>query len=352
MTESADVAIVGGGVIGLLCAWELSRLGRSVILLERDEPGRAASWAGAGIIAPGNPRHAVSAEDRLRAESSHRWPSLAEELESATGLPTGYRRCGGIEHGDVHNPAWDRERLRYEPVDDGFHFPDMAQVRNPWMLRSLAEAVRTAGVSIRTHSEIVGWERRGNRVLAAVSGQGPIVAGEYLLCGGAWSQGLIDLDLRVKPMRGQMVAYRLIEGGPQQIHIWDKQYLVPRGDGLILAGSTEEDVGFDAKTTADGIGQLRRFAETRWPALREATIEATWAGLRPASVDHRPTIGRVPVFENLTVATGHFRAGIQHAPATARLVAEILTGQAPFIPLDSFRPDRPIGPPSRPAFRS
>jgi glycine oxidase len=228
----------------------------------------------------------------------------------------------------------------------------MAQVRNPWLLRALVAAVTQLGGTIRTQCEVTGWQRDGDRVVAAETNQGLVPAGEYLVCGGAWSERLLGPGAAVFPVRGQIVAYRIPEGGPAHIHVWDKQYLVPRGDGLVLAGSTEELVGFDASTTDDGIRGLREFAESHWPALRGATVEATWAGLRPGSRDNRPTLGRVPGYRNVSVATGHFRAGVQLSPATGRLMAELLTGREPFIPLDSFRPDRPAGPPARPAFRS
>jgi glycine oxidase len=120
----------------------------------------------------------------------------------------------------------------------------------------------------------------------------------------------------------------------------------------VLVGSTEEEAGFDKSTTADAVGGLIRFAVRRVPALSGAEVEKCWAGLRPGSLDGRPTIGRVPGFDNLWVAAGHFRAGIQLSPATGLVVSELLTGQPPSIPLESFRPDRPSASPARPAFRS
>lgn len=357
MDGNPDVAIIGAGAIGLTAAYELLRAGARVAVYDRGEPGRAASWAGAGIIPPGNPAGAVAADDRLRAESAARWPALAAELTELTGLPTGYRVCGGYEHAADSNAAWRAEGIRFHFDDDAnaYFFPDMAQVRNPWLLRALASAVGRLGGVVRGGVAVRDWRRVGETRAEAVTDQGPLPAGEYLVCGGAWTDELLSpLGVRpgVVPVRGQMLLYRLPVGGPEHIHVWDKKYLVPRGDGLILAGSTEEKAGFEAAVTEAGRAELRRFAEGHWPPLATGVIEASWAGLRPGTADHRPYLGRLPGWANVSVAAGHFRAGIQLAPATARVMAELLTGRAPSLPLDSFRPDRPPGRPARPAFRS
>jgi glycine oxidase len=375
MPRTADVVIVGGGVIGLTTAYELARAGVRVIVLERGEPGREASWAGAGIIAPGNPEGASEPFERLRAWSAARFPSLSVELRELTGLDNGYRRCGGFEHvtpaGRPEVERWTAEGVAFEycppetlaghepllpPSLEGAYFlPGMAQVRNPWHLRALTAAAARLGVAIEACSAAGGWERGGERVVAVRAGQESFVAGEYLVCGGAWTDGLLapfGVRLGVRPVRGQMVLYRAGDRSPRFIHLWDKEYVVPRGDGLALVGSTEEDAGFDKGTTAEAIAGLRGFAEARFPTLAGAVVEQTWAGLRPASPDGLPFLGRVPGVANLSVAAGHFRSGIQLSPATGRVMAELLRGVTPAVPLDPFRPGRPPAAPARPAFRS
>ncbi len=192
-------------------------------------------------------------------------------------------------------------------------------------------------------------QRRGVRGPTAAGWRRSAPARVTLPCGlvvmaaGAWSGPLLeDLGVRVPtpPLKGQIVLLkgdrpllgRVVEHG--------KNYLVPRDDGRVLVGATEEDAGFDTRTTPGSHASLLDEALRLCPILSQAEVEATWAGLRPGSVDTRPYIGPAPGFENLIVATGHKRAGLQLAPATAELVADLVLGRPPRLDLTPFRPDR------------
>lgn len=355
MGRTADVVIVGGGVIGLTTAYELLRAGARVTLLERNVPGRAASWAGAGIIPPGNSHRATEPDDQLRAQSAERWPILTAQLRNITNIDNGYRRCGGYEHVSPNAELWRAEGIPFERANPGYFLPGMAQVRNPWHLRALAAAVERLGGQIRSQTPVVGFEQSDERVTAVTTAQESLPADEFLVCGGAWTDELLApfaTPLGVRPVRGQMILYQASGRAPRHIHVWDKTYAVPRGDGLVLVGSTEEDAGFDARTTDAGISGLRSFAERVFPEVAASPILQTWAGLRPGSVDGRPYLGRIPGIRNLSVAAGHFRSGIGLSPATGQAMAQLLLGVEPVIPLAPFRPDRPPKPPGRPAFRS
>jgi len=364
MGRTADVVIVGGGVIGLTTAYELLRARARVIVLERGEPGRQASWAGAGILPPGNPERATNPYDQLRAQSVDRWPGLSNELRALTGINNGYFKCGGVEHvTPAYRPntdLWRLEGIAFETVKagsltTGYFVPDMAQVRNPWHLRALTAAVVRLGGEIRPHWPVVGWERDGDAVTAARGAQGSVAAGEFLVCGGAWTDELLypfGLHLGVRPVRGQMILYRAGEAAPACIHVWDKEYVVPRADGFVLVGSTEEDAGFAPQPTAEGIARLREFAAGVFPNVAASPIEATWAGLRPGSLDGWPSLGRVPGVRNLAVAAGHYRSGIGQSPATGLALARLLRGEEPALPLAPFRPGRPAAAAPGPAFRS
>jgi glycine oxidase len=355
MGRTADVVIVGGGVIGLTTAYELLRAGARVTVLERGEPGRAASWAGAGIIPPGNPRRATEPDDQLRAQSADRWPTLSAELREITGIDNGYQRCGGFEHVSPNVERWRAEGIAFEPAAEGYFLPGMAQVRNPWHLRALAAAVVELGGQVRTQAPVIGFERTGEQVSAVAVAQESVPAGEFLVCGGAWTDELLapfGVTLGVRPVRGQMILYEAGDRAPRHIHVWDKEYMVPRGDGLLLVGSTEEDAGFAAQTTHAGISRLRSFAARVFPKVATSPILQTWAGLRPGSIDGRPYLGRVSGLCNLWVAAGHFRSGIGLSPATGQIMAQLLLGIEPALPLAAFRPGRPAGLPGQPAFRS
>jgi len=353
--NSADVLIVGGGVIGLTTAYYCARAGLRVTLVEAGAMGRQASWAGAGILPPASLRDAQTPLDRLRAISNAQYPQLTQQLYEDTGLDNGYRVCGGIElaepggeASELPTPEWCSPGARYEwvhgpalqqrlggwslAVSQGAFLPEMAQVRNPWHLRALEAACRFRGVQLRPH-----WPVR--RVLAeGVEGEAGILRAErVVLTSGAWTGHLLPLQIR--PIRGQMLLLR-VAPGPRPILTCGKRYLVPRGDGRLLVGSTEEDVGFAAYTTHEALAELHRFAVSLCPALADATVEGSWAGLRPASGDGLPYIGPVPAQPRWYVAAGHFRAGLQLSPGTALYLCHLFTGQPEPFDTRDFRVDR------------
>src|SRR5262249_18013140 len=180
---------------------------------------------------------------------------------------------------------------------------------------------------------------------------GRMPAERFVLAAGAWAEALLhQVGWRpgIRPVRGQIALLNsgtplLRRGGME-----GKRYLVPRPDGRVLAGSTEEDAGFDKRTTAGAIGELLNFAFALVPGLKSAQLERCWAGLRPGSPDEMPFLGPVPGFDNLFVAAGHFRAGIQLSAATGLVMSELLLGRRLTIPLEPFRLDRmPSEPPAR-----
>lgn len=361
--QASDVVIVGGGVIGLSTAWRLAQAGRTVTVLDRAQIGSEASWAGAGILPPGNPEYSTTPEQRLRALSASLWEPQSRQLREETGIDNGYLNCGGLDVSfsqslDDDIAKWTEEGVTAERVNasqltehfglnretvDAFRLPRLAQVRNPRHLKALGAACIAAGVTIEEGTPVHGWERNDEKVSAAKTPRGDISGGQFLLASGAWSGGLAEtfgLRLPVKPIRGQIVqlfARKLpfrcvIQEGPR--------YLVPRPDGRILVGSTEEDVGFEKRNTASAVADLIQFATRLVPPLAEATLERTWSGLRPGSPDGLPSLGVVPETENLYIAAGHFRSGLQMSPGTAQIMLELMTGQDPSIPLDGLHLNR------------
>jgi glycine oxidase len=157
----------------------------------------------------------------------------------------------------------------------------------------------------------------------------------------------------VRPVRGQIVLFRHDRNFLTRVVMMGKRYLVPRGDGRVLAGSTEEpEAGFEKATTPAGVGELSAFALNTVPALATAEREAEWAGLRPGSPDGMPFIGPVPGWAHVFAAVGHFRAGVQLSIGTADLVADLILGREPAVPADAFRLDREPDLTAVPAFRS
>jgi glycine oxidase len=376
MRTQSDILIVGGGVIGLTTAYVLARERVSVIVVDRSAPGSEASWAGAGIIPPGNPDRAVTAYDRLRAMSSCRFPAFSAELRERTGIDNGYRVCGGIDvFESIGHPAprlWEHEGIEFTELSPeaqhklephacfggvAFLLPGMAQVRNPWHLRALAAACGRAGVIIESGREVAELQKSANRIEGVIFTDGTRHGSrQCLIAAGAWSDqllGKLGRPVGIHPVKGQIVLFRSPRPLVQRIISFDKRYLVPRDDGRILVGSTEEpEAGFDKQPTKHGVGELVRFATSVVPELANVEIETTWAGLRPGTPNGLPFLGRIDPWDNAYVATGHFRAGIQLSIGTAMVMSDLLLSRPSRIPLDEFRLDRPRSSPAVMAFRS
>ncbi|MCS7166813.1 MAG: glycine oxidase ThiO [Gemmatales bacterium] len=370
MASVRDVLIIGGGVIGLTSAYFLAKRGLRVTVVEAGEFGQESSWAGAGIISPGHPRRARSPLGRLRALSASMFAELSAELREQTGLDNGYWPCGGLELRRSHD-ALERarietilreeqgegatcellegEQLRHkepalaETLPGAIYFPEMAQIRNPWHIRALIAACNQLHVELRAYSPVSDLVTDKHCITAAWTPQERLIADKYVICAGAWADRLLQnlgLSLGIRPMRGQIALLRTSKLILHHIIMGGEEYLVPRRDGHILIGSTVEDVGFDKRTTARAIAHLLETAIQWVPALREAELVRAWAGLRPGSPDSRPFIGRVPGYDNLYIAAGHFRSGITLSPGTALLVSELILGLVPSVPLEPFRIER------------
>jgi glycine oxidase len=368
--SSFDVVIVGGGVIGLSTAFSVAAEGARVAVVERGQPGMEASWAGAGIVPPGNFERAATPYDQLRALSSEMFSKFSDMLRDLTGIDNGYRACGGIEYladseSEETLAAWQREEIDFELIQPqgpyshaaGYLLPDLAQVRNPWHLKALESACRLAQIEIRSEVEVDHLVHAGSRVAGVALGNGERVEAKWVVvAAGAWSDRLLapfGIATGIAPVRGQIALLKFDEPPFKRVLLEGKRYIVPRDDGHVLIGSTEEpEAGFVKQTTLEAIDELLDFAVTLAPALATGKLVKTWAGLRPGSADGLPSIGPVGGVENLLLASGHFRAGIQLSQATGIMIADLIAGRAPIIPIEAFRPGRAPGIRARPLFRS
>lgn len=297
------MVVVGAGIIGLTTALELARAGHKVCVLERGLAGREASWAAGGILSPLPPDDPVPEFRDLLDESLALFPDYCTALLEQTGIDPEFWRCGATMQ-DEQGERW---------------YPEIAQVRNPQLLKALVAALESAGVPLLEQTAVLGWQKEGERLTGVLTARGVIACPRAVVATGAWSSGYAQVP--VKPIKGQMLMLKAAPGLLDHIKIDAQAYVVPRRDGRVLVGSTLEEAGFDVTTTAQAKSYLMERAVRLWPAAEALEIERHWAGLRPYANQPAPLIGPAPELAGLYVNTGHFRLGITLSLASARRLA-------------------------------
>ncbi|HWI23090.1 MAG TPA: glycine oxidase ThiO [Baekduia sp.] len=334
--EKFDVAVVGAGVIGLAVALRARQAGMSVVVIDRDIPGRGTSWAAAGMIAPVSEADPAEPELlELLLRSAALWPAFAAELKQLSGIDPEFRDCGTLLVARDRDGAEEIEREAEIRARLGFEIerllPSAARALEP----ALAPTVRLAaslpgdhGVHPRRVIEgLVGaCEDAGVRFERAdVADPDELRSGRVVLARGAWS------GAPVRPVKGQALLLRDPTGSGLlgRVLRFDGGYIVPRETGRYYLGATVEEKGFDLTPTALGIYELLRDCAEVLPGVLELEIEELVCGLRPGTPDNAPVIGPDPADPRVVWATGHYRHGIVLAPVTADLVVAVLTGVGP-----------------------
>ncbi len=368
--KTHDVAIIGGGIIGVTIALELAREKLSVVVLDRQQPGREASWAAAGMLSP--------APDSLRdvplvplsRRSLQIYPEFVAAIEEESSKPTGYARNGALQifggrNGEADRDAAVAEHCRlgltaesialetarqWEPsigpsAAAALWLSDEGTVEPRLLMDAVLGATQHHGVEIRSDCEVTGVLRLGGRCTGLMARDEHITAGAVVVAAGCFSSKILEASgfaasyAPTRPVRGQMLGLR--SDGVRLRHVVrsHRAYLVPRPDGRIVAGSTLEEAGFKKQVTLAGIKHVLEGALELCPALGEADVLETWSGLRPGTRDDLPIIGPTDM-EGLLIATGHYRNGILLAPVTARLIRNFLTQQHTDFDSRAFSPMR------------
>jgi glycine oxidase len=362
--QAADVAIVGGGIIGLVIAWRARQRGLSVVLIERAGLGQGASPVAAGMLAPVTEVEFGDTGRRLldlARRSADLWPAFADELGELTGVEVGLRRTGTLMVARDADEARELERQLAFRESLGVRalrlLPSEARAREPALaptvrlaleapddhsldprraIVALRRACERAGVEIEEHasSGAPALDAAGERVEGVRLAHGEVRrASQVVLAAGAWSallDGLPDgMRVPVRPVKGQILRLRDPSGpgmlrGAVRCH---GAYLVPRDDGRYVLGATMEERGFELEATAGAAYELLREVHELVPGVSELHLEEVCVGLRPGTPDNAPIIGRAAC-EGLVWATGHYRNGILLTPLTGELVADLLTAEA------------------------
>jgi glycine oxidase len=355
---SYDAVVVGGGAIGLCCAWRAAQRGARVVVLDRAEPPAGATRVAAGMLAPIG-ELAFGEPDLLRMtlDAAELYPGFVAELEAASGMSTGYARHGALQIALDRDEAAELRRVHdlqrslglgaewlpprrcrdLEPgltpaFNGGVHAPEEAAIDPRQLTAALLAVLAAEGVEVRGGVEVVAPLLDGGQItgLRTESGE-ELRTRAVVLATGAWSgaDAWLPEPARppVRPVKGQAVELRALDGEApcERIVASERVYLVPRDDGRLIVGATTEERGFDSTVTAGGVHELLREAYRLLPEVAEMELVESMAGLRPGTPDNLPLIGP-GALEGLILACGHYRNGILLAPLTGDAVAELLEG--------------------------
>jgi glycine oxidase len=365
-----DVVIVGGGIIGTSTAFELAAEKLRVLLVDRQQPGEEASPAAGGMLSPESDGPEAVPVAPLTKESLRIYPQFVASIEEAAGTSAHLKLEGAIElfYGPLAEA--ERDKLATEHRRVGFiaepttieaatelggelnrsaraaaWFPEEGTLEPRHLMDAALKAARGRGVEIRANSPVTSILREGNRCTGVVAG-GEKIAAKYVVVAAGCFSCLIARESAwfgryapTRPVRGQILILRPKKTALRKVVRSERRYLVPRSDGTILAGSTLEEAGFEKHLTPAGVRRIADGAIELVPALADAEICETWAGLRPGTPDNLPILGPTDV-DGLLMATGHYRSGILLAPVTARLMRDWITRGRVEIPVKAFSPLR------------
>jgi len=361
-----DVIIVGGGVIGLSVARELAVQGKSVLVLDRGNTRDATSWAAAGMLAPQSEADGASPFFDLCLASAKLYRDWANHLHEESGIDPEYADSGllyvasteealcrlkrGLEwqqsmglRGEFLSPeaAVQLEPHLTLPMAGAVFMPDECHVTPRRLLEALAGACTERGVEIRSGVRVLDVQRVGGRAAGVHTSTEQFAARAVVIASGVRSPEIGGLSpaIPVTPRKGQILSLASDAREFRHMIRWEHAYMVPRRSGELIIGATNEDAGFDRSITPAGVGSLLQHAQQLSMHVAQLPIGEIWTGLRPATPDGLPVIGRTAV-EGLFYATGHYRNGILLAPVTASSVVSLIDNRPAPVPLEPFAPSR------------
>lgn len=344
-----DCIIVGGGLMGMLSARELTKAGLDVLVLDRGRLGQESSWAGGGILSPLHPWRYAEQVNEIANVGHRLYEQLAEELLQQSGIDPEYNRCGLLVLNSTQQQLatewaerWsmplelleDKAALQAvlpglaDGYDQGLWMPDIAQMRNPRLVKSLRGSLDAMAIKYLENTPVERLEVHNQQIKGVVANGKTYHSERVLIAGGAWSASILQAygDVpEIEPVKGQMIIFRGKPDDLKRMVLCENRYLIPRRDGRILCGSTIEYTGFDKSTSESVAEELRNSAISLFPALANMTLEHHWAGLRPGSPDGIPYIGEHKDISGLYINSGHFRNGVILGLGSARRIASLIT---------------------------
>ena len=388
MTTTPDITIIGGGIIGLLTAREFFKAGATVTVIEKNLAGQESSWAGGGILLPLYPWRQADAITRLALQSLKLYPALASQLNTETHIDPEWNPCGllitknpdiaaAVDWCTANNISFEQAGADFfnaidTKPDNPLWLPGIAQARNPRLVKSLKQDLINKGVTLIEHCELKAITLENNRVTAINTTSGRFAVNQLIISAGAWTGQLfqqlfsatapaspkaptvgalppasmqspaIAVDApKIFPVKGQMLLFDAKPDTLKFMVLDGDQYLIPRRDGKILAGSTVEQDNFNKTTTAEARNRLNTFALNLLPSLKNFPVVKHWAGLRPGTEHGVPYIDKHPKISNLCINAGHFRNGLVMGPASAQLMVDLVLNRPTAVAPEPYKLTRP-----------
>lgn len=334
-----DCIVIGGGIVGMTTARELAMRGLSVSIFDKGRLGMESSWAAGGILSSMRPWLENAESSALSNKGKAYYADFVAELKQQTGIDTEYYQSGLllINAADITQLRLWSEKNQILTVENyadypsnmslpstSIFLPEIAQVRTPTLLKALHVSLLKLGVSIFENTPITGLEIDDNRCISAKTGEDKHYANSFIISAGPWSGKILgagNKKVQLKPVLGQMLCVKFPKPPFVPIVLDGEHYFIPRKDGHTLIGSTMEEVGFSKNLTNTAKNMLMQWACTLYPDIAKTQFIKHWAGLRPATDNGKPYLGRLEAYENIYMNAGHFRKGILQAPICAREIA-------------------------------
>lgn len=359
-----NVVIIGAGVIGMMLARELSQSDVKVTLIDRKGCAQESSWAGGGIVSPLYPWRYPEPVTQLATWSQSSYVHLAADLLEETGIDPELRQKGMLmvavdDQADAlawaekyHRPLrlvdsdflYAKEPELTPGLEEGLWMPEVSSIRNPRLGQSLRRSMElNPNIDLQEHNEVTELIIDKDKVVGVTTSGGKFFADKVVVASGAWTGELlkaVGTELPVEPVHGQMMLFKAVPGLVDRVVLKGGRYVIPRNDGRVLVGSTLERIGFEKRTTEEAAKSLYETAVDIIPKLKEYSVEHHWSGLRPGSPEGIPYIGSVPGVDNLYVNAGQYRNGLVLAPASTRLLADMILQRKPIIPPQPYKVDR------------
>ena len=333
--SNRKIAVVGGGVIGCISAIEIKKKGFDVTVFDQSKIGHGSSWASGGILFPLMPWDYLKKVYDLCRSSAQYYEQLSKDLIHKTGIDPQFQESGLtiIDPLNIDEiQKWCKQNNIETSINKISHkrniiLKKIFQIRPPRLMKALRKYMENIGINIVENKKIVSFDANKSEINSCTTSDGKVFMAEaFLLSSGAWTSNILE-EYRdnVFPIKGQMIQYPNTGLRLENIFYEDGFYLIPRRDGILIAGSTLEKVGFNSQENIKSINNLKRKAEKIVPELKRIKIAKSWHGFRPGTVDNIPITEKHKDYNNLFLNFGHHRYGVAMAPQSARIITELIT---------------------------